>query len=94
MSAFEKEIDNATTTVKSLQDAAKEVADAQKAVDETETELEKLTTNARTRMQTLREVKEQSACRCSTNVRVNLPFAHPHRKHAQKLFKITLDNSR
>ena len=56
MSAFEKEIDNGTTTVKSLQDAVKDVADAQKAIDDADAELENLRTDTDTQKQKLREV--------------------------------------
>ena len=56
ISAFEKDIADGTTTVKSLKDAAKHVEDAQKVVDETETELKKLRKDTDTRKQDLREV--------------------------------------
>ena len=56
MSAFEKEIDNGTTTVKSLQDAVKDAADAQKAIVDADAELEKLRTDTDTQKQKLREV--------------------------------------
>ena len=55
-STFEKDIEDGTTTVKSLKDAAKNVEDAQKVVDETETELKKLRKDTDTRKQDLREV--------------------------------------
>ena len=94
LSAFEKDIADGTTPAKSLQDAAKDVIEAQKAVVETETELQKLRKDTDTRKQNLREVMGQCAWRCFTNLRVNLPFTHPHRKYAKKLFYSTLDNSR
>ena len=56
MSAFEEAIDNGTTTVKSLQDAVKDVADAQKAIVDADAELEKLRTDTDTQKQNLREV--------------------------------------
>ena len=59
-STFEKDIEDGTTTVKSLKDAAKHVEqaqkDAQKVVDETEPELKKLRKDTDTRKQDLREV--------------------------------------
>ena len=83
LSAFEKEIDNETTTVKSLKDAAKDVADAQKAIVDVDTELGALAKDTDTQKRKLREGMGQCACCRFTNMRANLRFTHPHRKYAQ-----------
>ena len=56
LSAFEKDIVDGTTPVKSLQDASNDVMEAQKAILEAATELEKLTKDADAQKRNLSEV--------------------------------------
>ena len=71
-SAFDKDIADGTTKVKSLKDAAKDVEDAQKAMIDVETELEKLRQDTDKRKRTLREVTEQYASRCLHTLTANM----------------------